>query len=55
MTLHDVALLFRKTQRTIWNWTNKKKLLEPVRIGGSVYYRRTDVEKLMGIFKDVQA
>jgi predicted DNA-binding transcriptional regulator AlpA len=47
MTVREVARLFRKTPRTIWNWMHKKKLLEPVRVGGSVYCRRADVARLM--------
>ena len=52
MTIREVARLFRKTPRTIWNWAHKKKLLKPVRVGAAVYFHRADVKKLMGAAKD---
>jgi excisionase family DNA binding protein len=48
MTTREVAALFRRTDRTIRSWV-ARGLLEPVRIGRTVYFRRSDIEKILGL------
>ncbi|MBS5905387.1 MAG: helix-turn-helix domain-containing protein [Acetobacteraceae bacterium] len=48
MTAREVATLFRRTDRTIRNWV-ARGLLKPVRVGRAVYFRRSDVEKILGL------
>lgn len=42
----DVAELFQRTTRSLFNW-ECRGLLIPVRIGRSKYYRLRDVERLL--------
>lgn len=42
----DVLEKFNICPSTLWNW-EKKKYIEPVKIGRKVYYRQADVECLI--------
>jgi hypothetical protein len=42
----EVALLFRRDLRTLFNW-ERAGLLIPLRIRKRRFYRRTDVEKMI--------
>ena len=46
-----VAALFGVTTRTIRNW-QRRNLLTPMRVGRSVFFRRSEVESLAGLFED---
>jgi excisionase family DNA binding protein len=46
MTVKEVARLFRRSERTIREWVRKGRL-KPVRIGRSVYFLRSEVERLL--------
>src|SRR4051812_22459418 len=46
MTAREVAALFRRTGRSIRNWT-KSGRLKPIRIGRALYFRRSDIEQLL--------
>lgn len=45
LTARDVADLFRRSSRTLWNW-ERVGLLIPVRIRKRRFYSRLDIEKL---------
>lgn len=46
MTVREVCGLFSKTRRTIENWA-RQDLLHKVRVGGSVFFRRSEVVALI--------
>jgi DNA invertase Pin-like site-specific DNA recombinase len=46
MTRNEVAEYFKIDLSTLWNWTNKGKLIA-YGIGARVYYKRSDIEKSM--------
>jgi excisionase family DNA binding protein len=46
LTRQQVAKMLGATLTTLWHWDNKN-ILNPVRIGTKVRYRRSDVEKAM--------
>ena len=50
MTAREVADLFGRELRTLSNW-EREGLLIPIRIRARRYYRRSDVEALLGIRK----
>lgn len=43
MSVQDLALMMRVSTRTIWRLHSGGKLPQPIRIGGSVRWRRPDV------------
>jgi DNA-binding transcriptional MerR regulator len=47
MTAPEVARRLRRTLRTLWNW-ERSGLLVPIRINGRRFYRRSEVEALLG-------
>ena len=46
LSLDDVAVLLRRSPRTLrrWRWKN---LIREVRLGGSVWIRRSDLERAL--------
>lgn len=46
MSVQDVCRLFHRTDRTIRNWI-KRGHLHPVRVGRSVFFRRSEVDALI--------
>jgi DNA-binding transcriptional MerR regulator len=50
LSAREVADLFGRKLRTLSNWENEGHLI-PVRIRKRRYYRRSDVEALLGIGK----
>lgn len=46
LTKAEVLDKFNVCSTTLWNW-EKKKYIEPVKIGRKVYYRRANVESLI--------
>lgn len=46
MTVQEVALIFRRSDRTIRTWVRDGRL-RPIRVGRSVFFRREDVEALL--------
>lgn len=45
MTVAEVCAVFRRTTRALRDWSGRG-WLEPVRIGGNLYYHREDVLRL---------
>lgn len=52
MSTAEVAAYFGRTTRTIRNWT-RAGVLHPRRIGGSVFFRRAEIEKVRGSSEDL--
>jgi DNA-binding transcriptional MerR regulator len=48
MTAREVADLFGRKLRTLSNWEREGHLI-PIRIRGRRYFRRSDVEAVLGI------
>ena len=48
LSTREVAAIFRRTDRTIRSWVMAGHL-HPLRIGRSVFFKRRDVEALLGI------
>jgi excisionase family DNA binding protein len=46
MTITEVAELFVVCERTVRNWV-KEGLLHPIKIGGSLRFRRSEIEALL--------
>ena len=44
LTVAEVAKVLRISTRSVWRLVNTGKLIKPVRIGGSIRWRRTDLE-----------
>lgn len=42
----EVAKMFKVSKVTLWRWATKG-ILTPIKIGKKVYYRMTDLEKLI--------
>lgn len=42
---HDLSQLLSISTRTVWRMLSHGRLIEPVRIGGSVRWRFADVER----------
>ena len=42
----EVAKMFKVSKVTLWRWATKD-ILTPIKIGKKVYYRMTDLEKLI--------
>lgn len=47
LTRNEVKLLLNKSANTLWKWS-KKGYLVPVRVGGSLMYKASDVKRIMG-------
>lgn len=47
LSLDDVAELLRRSPRTLRRW-RRKNLIREVRLGGSVWIRRSDLERALG-------
>ncbi len=47
MSTNDVAELFDRSPRTIRQWV-QRGLLTPVRVGGAVFFRRDDIDAMVG-------
>jgi len=45
MTIKEVLAYFSISQRTLYYWRDEGKV-NPVRVGGRVYFRRLDIENL---------
>jgi len=43
----EAQALLGKDRTTLWRWA-RKGILIPVRIGGSLYYRKEDISKVIG-------
>lgn len=46
LTAEQAAHRLRTTKVTLWRWA-KQGYLSPVRVGGKVYYKESDIKKLM--------
>jgi excisionase family DNA binding protein len=46
LTSREVAELFRVSTETIYRW-GRQGTLDPVTVGGTIRFRRTDVEALL--------
>lgn len=46
LTPEQAAAKIQTTKVTLWRWT-KQGYLSPVRIGGKVFYKESDIKKLM--------
>ena len=44
MTVFEVAKVLRISTRSIWRLVTSSKLVEPIRIGGSIRWRRADLQ-----------
>ncbi|MCA9028777.1 MAG: helix-turn-helix domain-containing protein [Planctomycetaceae bacterium] len=44
LSVKDFAKLMQVSTRTIWRLLSSRKLPQPIRVGGSVRWRRDDVE-----------
>ena len=44
MTVNEVAKVLRVSTRSIWRLVTHHKLVMPIRIGGSIRWRRSDIE-----------
>jgi len=42
----DASYMLRVTRNTLYRWA-KKNYLNPIRIGGKIFYKKADVQKLM--------
>ncbi len=47
LTVEETALYFKKSKDTIENWTQKGFLIKYGGIGTSVYYKRSEIEKVL--------
>ncbi|MEG9328554.1 helix-turn-helix domain-containing protein [Salinimicrobium catena] len=47
LTRQEASDLLKINLSTLWNWTTKKKRLKSYSLCGKVYYRRSEIEKLM--------
>ena len=47
LTKKEVKAMLKKSPNTLWKWA-KKGYLVPVRVGGTLMYKRSDVVKIMG-------
>ena len=52
MSTSEVAAYFGRTTRTIRNWT-RGGVLHPRRIGGSVFFRRAEIQRVSGSSEDM--
>ncbi len=43
-TTKDVTQLIRAGERTVWRWSHSGAMPAPVRIGGAVRFRRSEIE-----------
>jgi len=48
MSTREVAELFQRADRTIRWWRRRGLLPEPVPVGRAVFYRRADIEAMIG-------
>lgn len=46
LTLEQTAAKIQTTKVTLWRWA-KQGYLSPVRVGGKVFYKESDIKKLM--------
>ena len=46
LSVEETAKELRVTKPTLWRW-DKDGYLKPVKIGGRVFYRRSDIDKLL--------
>ncbi len=44
MTVFEVARVLRISTRSVWRLVTSSKLVEPIRIGGSIRWRRADLQ-----------
>lgn len=47
MTINKVCEFLHITKPTLHKWTNKDHLVNSIKIGGRVYYKRDDIEDLI--------
>ena len=47
MSISKVCEFFEITKPTLHKWTTKDNLINSIKIGGRVYYKRDDVESLI--------
>lgn len=45
LTINDVAEILKISQRSIWRLVASGKLLAPLRIGGSIRWKREDIRE----------
>ncbi len=43
LTLRDMCQTFDVSRQTVWRWTRRGELLEPIRVGRRCYWRADDV------------
>lgn len=55
LTRKDAATLLGIDLPALWNWTEKKKIIEKHKVGSKVYYRYNDVVEILNGRKDVFA
>lgn len=51
LTQQETANIFSVSRVTIWKWT-KSGILPSVRVGGRVYYRQSDIDKIINSEND---
>ncbi len=55
LTRKDAATLLGIDLPALWNWTEKKKIIEKHKVGSKVYYRYNDVVEILNGRKEVFA
>ena len=55
LTRKDAATLLGIDLPALWNWTEKKKIIEKHKVGSKVYYRYNDVVEILNGRKEVLA
>lgn len=44
MDVHDLAALFHADERTVRRWVHEQVVPEPIKVGGTLRWRRRDVD-----------
>ena len=46
LSLRQVQQIFKKSRSTIFSW-KKQRILTPIYVSGSLYFRKSDIEKII--------
>lgn len=48
LSAKEARLLLKKSHNTLWKWA-KRGYLVPIKVGGTLMYKRSDLNKIMGL------